>query len=216
MHTQAGFARVAFLTAPVGRNAVLAIFLLAQLLVQPSHARFGELATVGYVLVVAALLPGLLTEGPVATALATRPMKWLGARSYSLYLCQVLAAWTVYALLPDLSATAMILATMAVGLMAADFLFRYVESPMIRVGAGKQVDRIRIAPCRQRERNWWMPTLPGEAPSATVPAPGACRARRGLTADRRHRRKLAALFWRPTTGCIGLQGGEPDQTWRHS
>jgi peptidoglycan/LPS O-acetylase OafA/YrhL len=134
MHTPAGFNRLRPLMSPTGRTVVLVVFLGAQLLLARSYAMVGELATIAYVIVVAAVLPGLVTGGATATALSTRPFRWLGARSYSLYLGQVLAAWTVYALLPDLSATGMVIATMAVGIIGADFLYRYVESPMIRKG----------------------------------------------------------------------------------
>jgi peptidoglycan/LPS O-acetylase OafA/YrhL len=119
---------------PVGRTIVLIAFVVAQLFVARSHTVVGDLATVGYVVVVAAFLPGLLTDGGAASALSTKPLRWVGARSYSLYLCQVLAAWIVYALLPNLSPTTMVIATMAVGLMIADLLYRSVESPMIKLG----------------------------------------------------------------------------------
>ena len=138
MHTRTGFGRLRSLMTPLGRGTVLLVFLMAQLLVGWGHARAGELATVVYVVVVAAVIPGLLTDGAAARALSTRPMRWLGARSYSLYLCQVLAAWTVYALLPGLAAIAMVIATIVVGLVGADVLYRYVESPMIRVGRGSR------------------------------------------------------------------------------
>jgi peptidoglycan/LPS O-acetylase OafA/YrhL len=134
MHTRAGFNLLRPLMKTTGRTIVLVVFLLAQLLVARSYASVGELTTLVYVVVVAAVLPGLVTDGAAATALSTRPLRWLGARSYSLYLCQVLAAWTVYALLPHLTATAMVIATAVVGLIVADFLYRYVESPMIRAG----------------------------------------------------------------------------------
>jgi peptidoglycan/LPS O-acetylase OafA/YrhL len=143
LHTRVGFVRLRPLMTPVGRVVVLMAFLLAQLLVGRSHAIVGELATVAYVIVVAALLPGLLTDGAAAVALSTKPMRWLGARSYSLYLCQVLAAWTVYALLPNLGASAMVIATTVVGLAVADVLYRYVESPMIQLG--RQLESVRAA-----------------------------------------------------------------------
>jgi peptidoglycan/LPS O-acetylase OafA/YrhL len=142
MHTRTGFAWLRSLMTPLGRRTALLVFLVAQLLVGRGHARVGELATVVYVVVVAALIPGLLTDGAAARALSTRPLRWLGARSYSLYLCQVLAAWTVYALLPGLAATAMVIATIVVGLVGADFLYRYVESPMIRMG--RRVETVRV------------------------------------------------------------------------
>ena len=150
MHTRAGFTRLRPLMSPIGRTVVLMIFFVAQLLVARSHALVGDLATVAYVIVVAAVLPGLLTDGAAATALSTRPVRWLGARSYSLYLCQVLAAWTVYALLPNLSATAMVIATAAVGLMVADFLYRYVELPMIHTG--RRLESVRGYGQRHRGR----------------------------------------------------------------
>jgi peptidoglycan/LPS O-acetylase OafA/YrhL len=141
MHTRVGFNRLRPLMTTTGRTIALVVFLLAQLLVARSYAVAGELTTVIYVVVVAALLPGLLTDGAAATALSTRPLRWLGARSYSLYLCQVLAAWAIYALLPKLTATAMVIATAAMGLIVADFLYRYVESPMIQ--AGRKLERVR-------------------------------------------------------------------------
>jgi peptidoglycan/LPS O-acetylase OafA/YrhL len=134
MHTTSGFSALKPLMTPVGRTIIFIAFLVAQLLVARSYALVGELATVGYVVVVAALLPGLVTNGLAASALSTKPLRWAGARSYSLYLCQVLAAWIVYALLPNLSPTAMVIATMAVGLMVADLVYRSVESPMIKLG----------------------------------------------------------------------------------
>jgi peptidoglycan/LPS O-acetylase OafA/YrhL len=143
MHNRLGFNTLRPLMTTTGRTVVLVVFMVAQLLVERTYAVVGELATVAYVVVVAAVLPGLVTDGAAATALSTRPLRWLGARSYSLYLCQVLAAWTIYALLPHLNATAMVIATMVVGLMVADFLYRYVESPMIRVGRRLESARAR-------------------------------------------------------------------------
>ena len=85
-------------------------------------------------------LTGVMTR-PRATAgllLASRPMRWLGERSYSIYLWNVLAriavlAWLGHTVLGDLVWVALLL-------VLAEASFRYVERPL----------RARLAPSRRR------------------------------------------------------------------
>jgi peptidoglycan/LPS O-acetylase OafA/YrhL len=139
---------------------------------------WGEEALIGtYAVAAAVLLPALLSRSIPARVLALRPMVFIGERSYSLYLVQLIAAATVSGLLPSSahSGTRYLVATVLVGLAGADLLYRWVEQPMIEVGrrlAARQRGPAREVPPAR--------TVPGlSAPGAE----GAPSGRAGVGAD---------------------------------
>ena len=106
-------------------------------------------------------LPSLCGRTEISRVLALAPFKWLGERSYSIYLFQVIGGHFVSMALPDwrndLHKTLVVL---VVTIMIADFVYRFVERPGIQVG--RLIARWLAAhPIRRR------PT-----PAAPVPAVG--------------------------------------------
>ena len=95
----------------------------------------------GHVLVIpmyapatALLLAALVAPGPATTFLSTKPMQFVGERSYSLYLVQTIAATVIWFCWPSLSGLGQAVAVTAVGLALASVLYRTVEIPLIDLG----------------------------------------------------------------------------------
>ena len=80
-------------------------------------------------------LPSLCGRTEISRVLALAPFTWLGERSYSIYLFQVIGGHFVSMALPDwrndLHKTLVVL---VVTIMIADFVYRFVERPGIQVG----------------------------------------------------------------------------------
>ncbi|MFI6099396.1 acyltransferase family protein [Lentzea sp. NPDC051213] len=85
-----------------------------------------------YAIAVGLMLPSLLAPGLPQRLLSTRPMGWLGERSYSIYLVQTIAHAVV--LLTGASGLVMALLTSLVAIGIADLCYRFVELPMIERG----------------------------------------------------------------------------------
>lgn len=159
MHTRRGFAAL----QPLMTNAaaiVLTVLLVAvhrraELLTR----HLGEPQLIGlYCVLVALLLPALVTRTGASRALSSRLLRLVGRRSYAMYLVQYLAAQTVIALLPGTVAGPMLLGLgFGLALAASDALYRWVERPMIRWGhrwaAAVQSDS-RTAPADAKPSNW--------------------------------------------------------------
>jgi peptidoglycan/LPS O-acetylase OafA/YrhL len=108
------------------------------------------------------VLAGVVTRprSPAGLLLATRPMRWLGARSYSIYLWNVLAriailTWLGHTVLGDLVWAAMFL-------VLAEASFRYVERPLrARLAtprsAGAPARRVSPAPPPAAQPTWPRP-----------------------------------------------------------
>jgi len=95
----------------------------------------GALGVLLYGIVVALFLPTLFGTGVANEILRSRPFVFVGQRSYSLYLVQILAWQALVGMDPTMrvSPIGAILTTL-VGLIFADVLYRYVEQPFISFG----------------------------------------------------------------------------------
>ena len=95
----------------------------------------GGRGVVMYGVCVALFLPTLIGRGPIKWLLESGPFRFAGQRSYSLYLIQILAGQALVGMDPyitDGMRKAMLVAI--VGLVFSDFLYRFVEVPMIAFG----------------------------------------------------------------------------------
>jgi peptidoglycan/LPS O-acetylase OafA/YrhL len=94
----------------------------------------------------ALLLVAAVSQGPVRRLLASRPLTFVGDRSYALYLAQTGAAGVTGLLVP--SGVAKAVATSAVALLFACGLRRWVELPAIAFGRHLLTKR---APAAERQ-----------------------------------------------------------------
>ena len=89
----------------------------------------------GFALLCALSLPSLCGRTEISRVLALPPFRWLGERSYSIYLFQIIGGHFVAMALPqwgnDLHKA---LVVTVVTIMIADFVYRFVERPGIEVG----------------------------------------------------------------------------------
>jgi peptidoglycan/LPS O-acetylase OafA/YrhL len=97
MHDKRGFALVRPLTRPAVGVVTVGLFVAAQMYVSAGVEYFGtEVPVIGiYALFVILLLPSLLNRGLATWLLSQKPMAFIGARSYSLYLVQFVASVVV-------------------------------------------------------------------------------------------------------------------------
>jgi len=142
LHSPRGFAVLRPLTNRVAQVIVAIGFVVVHLSVKPLAALLDGINGIpGHVLVIpvyalaaAALLAALVAPGPVTTSLSTRPMQFVGERSYSLYLVQTVAATVIWFFWPTLSGLGQSVAVTALGLALASVLYATVEIPMITLG----------------------------------------------------------------------------------
>ena len=146
LHHPKGFALLSGLTKPVvGALAGLA-FLAVHWSIWPAFYWLSDgvvsvndaylIVIPVYGLAVALLLPTLLAPGPGRWLLSTRPMVFIGERSYSVYLVQGVGGVAVAATIPRLHhwPTLNWIGVGLASLAVADLLYRFVEQPLIRVG----------------------------------------------------------------------------------
>jgi peptidoglycan/LPS O-acetylase OafA/YrhL len=140
MHSPHSYRLIQPLTTRAGSLIVFALFVLMQLNIEHLHditlhgmkdAPFDNL----YGLAVVLLIPAILGQGWPRSLLSSRPFVFVGDRSYSLYLIQISVAEAVsgFAIWRQWNFEFMVLVLLA-GVVAADFLYRYVETPMKKVG----------------------------------------------------------------------------------
>lgn len=137
MHGRRGFAIVRPLTHPIAALPVLAAVVVAHLAIPKGIARFGEIKTIAlYGIAVVLLLPTLIGRTPTRFFLAMSPLVAIGKRSYSLYLIQMTASAAASGLIPAIARNTLIYlaATLAVALVFADVIYRWVELPLIEQG----------------------------------------------------------------------------------
>ncbi len=146
MDSPRGFAVVRPLTTRVGAVAALAALVVVQLHGDELDLRYPSQvpAILLYGLCATLVLPGLCAATPTARVLSCAPLRWLGERSYSIYLVQVLAGIlvTVMFAMPELDYTKTVM-VVAVSALMADLIFRNVERPSIELA--KAVTRRRRA-----------------------------------------------------------------------
>ncbi|MCR6484555.1 acyltransferase [Amycolatopsis sp. OK19-0408] len=140
LHHRKGFAALRVFTHPVVGLVVAAALIAVQTefgeITAFLHDEGGSITGTGYVLLAALLVPSLVAGGPLAWVLSLKPMRFIGERSYSLYLVQLVIASVLGGAIPQFAPqrTMTAIAVTVVGLMAADLLYRWVELPMIDVG----------------------------------------------------------------------------------
>jgi peptidoglycan/LPS O-acetylase OafA/YrhL len=97
---------------------------------------FAAYAVLSCLVLVAAAMP----SGPVSAALSVRPMRWLGERSYGIYL----AHWPIFLAIrqtwPDLGRWPGTIIGVAASLLMAEVSYRFLERP-IRAGTWPRVGR---------------------------------------------------------------------------
>ncbi len=135
LHHPRGFAVFRPLTSPAAAVLCAAGFVVLQLSIKPLGIVLGghwQFVTPIYAAGSAILLVAALAPGPVRRLLSSRPLTFVGDRSYALYLAQTAAAGVTGWLLP--SGVAKAVATAAVALLFACALRRWVELPAIAWG----------------------------------------------------------------------------------
>ncbi|MEV6716362.1 acyltransferase [Lentzea sp. NPDC051208] len=90
----------------------------------------------GYAVLTATLIASLMNRNPVTWVLSTAPARFVGDRSYSLYLFQGIAGFMVAGLLPRFAVYGTLTAVVVtlVSLLLADVVYRWVEHPAIELG----------------------------------------------------------------------------------
>jgi peptidoglycan/LPS O-acetylase OafA/YrhL len=140
LHHRKGFAALRAFTHPAAGFVVAAALIAVQTMFGEItallHDDGGSITGTIYVLLAALLVPSLVAGGPLARVLALAPMRFIGERSYSLYLMQGVVAMALAGAIPQFGPrrTLTAVAVTIVGLLAADLLYRWVEVPMIEAG----------------------------------------------------------------------------------
>ncbi|WP_326569399.1 acyltransferase [Amycolatopsis rhabdoformis] len=153
LHHRKSFAVLKPFTHPVAGIVVAAMIVVVQVffsdITAAIHDDGGVALGTTYAVLVALLLPSLVAGGPLSRVLALKPLRFIGERSYSLYLIQSIAGWTLAGLVPPLGQprTLTALGVTAVALLMADLLYRWVELPMI--GLGRRVTAKKPEPAEE-------------------------------------------------------------------
>jgi peptidoglycan/LPS O-acetylase OafA/YrhL len=142
LHHPRGYALVRPLTGPRASVVVALAFVGVQLSVGAVAPVLGDwfgvpasvAVTPVYAVACAFLLPAVISGWPVRRALSTAPLRFVGERSYSLYLVQNVAGAAVALAGPPAGARPVVV--LAVALVMAHVLHRLVELPMIAIGRG--------------------------------------------------------------------------------
>ncbi|WP_199199695.1 acyltransferase [Amycolatopsis sp. CA-128772] len=138
LHYRRGYALLKPLTHPLAAIPIVAAFLLLQVNLDTVWTASGQnlLWLVAYALLTMLLLIVLVSPGPLRRLLGTAPMRFVGERSYSLYLLQGPVHFVVVQAVPGLAEnrTTSGLVVFLVGLAIADLIHRWVEKPLIDVG----------------------------------------------------------------------------------
>jgi peptidoglycan/LPS O-acetylase OafA/YrhL len=168
LHYRRGYAVLKPLTHPLAAIPIVAAFALmtANLDRLWTETQQNLLLLVGYAVLTMLLLIVLVSPGPLRWLLGTAPMRFVGERSYSLYLLQGPVHFVVVQAVPGLAQhrTVSALTVFLVGLAIADLIHRWVEKPLIDVG--KRL--IARKEARREERQ--APPRPAEPRAEPAPA----------------------------------------------
>lgn len=138
LHYRRGYALLKPLTHPLAAIPIVAAFGLLHTNLDTlwNESRQNLLLLVGYTVLTMLLLIVLVSPGPLGWLLGTAPMRFVGERSYSLYLLQGPVHFAVVQAVPGLvvNRTVTALTVFLVGLAIADLIHRWVEKPLIDVG----------------------------------------------------------------------------------
>jgi peptidoglycan/LPS O-acetylase OafA/YrhL len=138
LHYRRSFAVLRPFTHPLAAIPIVAGFLVLHANLDPLWVatRQNLLALLAYALVTMLLLIVLLSPGPARWLLSTAPMRFVGERSYSLYLLQGPVHFVVVQAVPALGHNRLVTAVTVflVDLAIADLIHRWVEQPMIATG----------------------------------------------------------------------------------
>jgi peptidoglycan/LPS O-acetylase OafA/YrhL len=136
MHDRRGFAVISQLSRPWVSVAVVAGFLFFQTRVGRFEHALGDAGLANlYGLAVAILLPAVLGSNLPNRMLSSKPMVFIGQRSYSIYLTQIVVSQMVTGYAPWREhGWAYVAQIVVLSLIVSDFLLRYVEKPAISFG----------------------------------------------------------------------------------
>ncbi|GJH20540.1 acyltransferase family protein [Caballeronia novacaledonica] len=145
MHDRRGFAVVSQLGRPWISVAVFIGFLFFQTRVGDFKKALGDASLANlYGLAVVILLPAVLGPNLPGRILASKPMVFIGERSYSMYLTQVVVSQMVTGFAPWREhGWAYVAQIVVLSMVVSDAMLRYVEKPAKRVGEhiGKNLRR---------------------------------------------------------------------------
>jgi peptidoglycan/LPS O-acetylase OafA/YrhL len=168
LHYRRGYAVLRPLTHPLAAIPIAAAFglMTANLDRLWTETQQNLLLLVGYAVLTMLLLIVLVSPGPLRWLLGTAPMRFVGERSYSLYLLQGPVHFVVVQAVPGLAQhrTVSALTVFLVGLAIADLIHRWVEKPLIDVGKRLIVRK----EARREERQ--APPRPAETRAEPAPA----------------------------------------------
>ncbi|MGW4483125.1 acyltransferase family protein [Amycolatopsis sp. NPDC004368] len=153
LHYRRSFAVLRPFTHPLAAIPIVVGFLALHADLDPlwRETRQNLLVLLGYAVLTMLLLIVLLSPGPARWLLSTAPMRFVGERSYSLYLLQGPVHFVVIQAVPPLEHNRLLTAVTVflVDLAIADLIHRWVEQPMITTGkrllARRQARRVRAA-----------------------------------------------------------------------
>ncbi|HWD04111.1 MAG TPA: acyltransferase [Amycolatopsis sp.] len=138
LHYRRTYAVLRPLTHPLAAIPIVTAFLALHANLDPlwRETRQNLLVLLAYTLLTMLLLIVLLSPGPARWLLSTAPMRFVGERSYSLYLLQGPVHFVVVQAIPALGHTRLLTAVtvFVVDLAIADLVHRWVEQPMIAYG----------------------------------------------------------------------------------
>jgi peptidoglycan/LPS O-acetylase OafA/YrhL len=172
MHYGRGYALLKPLTHPLAAIPIVGGFLVFHTNLDSLwHAtRMNLWLLVAYAVATMLLLVVLVSPGPLRWLLGTAPMRFVGERSYSLYLLQGPVHFVVILAVPGLGRnhTTTAVVVFLVALAIADLIHRWVEKPLIDVG--KRIIARKEARRAEREAAR-LPAGPRVEPAEPRPAP---------------------------------------------